>query len=299
MYSIIVPVFNSEKTLSVLKNEVVELFQKRNESFEIIFVDDCSKDNSWNVLRSIAVSENIKIFRLAKNYGQHSSTLCGIHKAKGDIIITIDDDLQYPTSEINKLIDSFKNSDKAILFGIPKLRNNNYIPNLIYKLAFYIVNRLFYKEYTGKKFSSFAIFKKRLFALESIYHSEMQYMDINHLWMIDARFIGNVEVSHIKRAFGKSNYSFIKVIKHIRFAAFNIIIKITNLLILIAGILLPFLFIIYLLQFSSYGFVQGYFRPSILLMCDVGFIVLFIILKYIFKEFLYKTYRTNYIIVDE
>ena len=117
LYSVVVPVFNSAATLPELVSLLEGFFIERNYNFELVMVDDCSIDNSWLTLKKLASEKkHLKIFRLAKNYGQHSSTLCGIHKAKGDIIVTIDDDLQYPVQEIGKLIDEFNSSEKAIIF---------------------------------------------------------------------------------------------------------------------------------------------------------------------------------------
>jgi len=295
-YSLVVPVFNSENTLPILKKEAVELFQKRNEAFEIIFVDDCSKDKSWEILNTFAGENNIRIIRLAKNFGQHSSTICGIRKARGEVIITIDDDLQYPIEEINKLIDYFEKSGKTLVFGIPKHRQNNYTSNLIYKLIFFIVNFLFYRNFRGKKFSSFAIFHKQLFHQESLYHGEMEQMDINHLWLIDTEQIGNIDVNHELRKRGKSNYNFIRVFRHIRFALFNIINKLLNLLLAFSFLLLIPLIIASIWQLNTGVIIFPQIKFLLLLIWDVKIVFYIIVIKYIFKEFLYKSYRTNYLI---
>ena len=103
--SVVIPVFNSEKTLVELTERIKNELIKISSDYEIILVDDCSLDKSWQVLQQLhAEDSRIKIIHLQKNFGQHNATLCGLNYAKGDYIITMDDDLQHPPEEIHKLV---------------------------------------------------------------------------------------------------------------------------------------------------------------------------------------------------
>src|SRR5690348_11028641 len=96
-YSVVVPVFNSEKTLWELCTRIETTFHKINASFEIILVNDFSHDNSWNVIKEIKqkFGDELTAIHLRRNFGQHKALLCGFQFARGEYIITMDDDLQF------------------------------------------------------------------------------------------------------------------------------------------------------------------------------------------------------------
>ena len=79
-FSVVIPVYNSEKTLVELIDRLTAMFIKISTEYEIILIDDCSSDNSWQVLLNIfQKNSNIKIIRLQKNFGQHNAVLCGLN----------------------------------------------------------------------------------------------------------------------------------------------------------------------------------------------------------------------------
>ena len=74
-------------------------------TFEIIFVEDCGGDESWSIITELAAADQgVRGIRMSRNYGQHNALLCGIRAARYDVIITMDDDLQHPVSEIAPLL---------------------------------------------------------------------------------------------------------------------------------------------------------------------------------------------------
>lgn len=118
-YSLVIPVYNSGSDLLQLHKEVKSALDERID-YELIYVDDFSKDDSWNRLKEIKNSDSsvqIKIVRLSKNFGQHAATLCGIELASGEFILTMDDDLEVLPSEIEKLIIEQKNSNSQVVYG--------------------------------------------------------------------------------------------------------------------------------------------------------------------------------------
>jgi len=119
-YSIIVPVYNSEDSLDALFSSVCEALGAIGKEFEIIFVDDYSSDGSWEKLLAIKETAKIpvRLIRFAANYGQHSATFCGLKYAKGKVMITIDDDLQNPPSEIIKILGKIGEADTDLVYGI-------------------------------------------------------------------------------------------------------------------------------------------------------------------------------------
>ena len=90
-YSIIIPVYNGEQTVENLYTRIKQFFADKY-NYEVIFVYDCGKDNSWEALLRIKKQnpQNVKLIRLSRNYGQHNALICGFEYAKGDFIVTMD-----------------------------------------------------------------------------------------------------------------------------------------------------------------------------------------------------------------
>ena len=129
-YTIIVPVYNSEEGLVELYDKIKDVFLEINKSFETIFIDDFSLDNSWDILEKIKThnkNENLTIVKLSKNYGQNKALLCGINLSAGEFIITIDDDLQVYPEEITKLINEQKKGDYDLAYGAYKSKKHSNI----------------------------------------------------------------------------------------------------------------------------------------------------------------------------
>ena len=98
LYSVVVPVYNSEHTLTELYTRLEKVFRETvQEPFELILVDDGSKDRSYQIMEELRQKDpRVKIIQMARNFGQHPALLCGFSHAEGDFIITMDDDLQHP-----------------------------------------------------------------------------------------------------------------------------------------------------------------------------------------------------------
>ncbi|MBW7936070.1 MAG: glycosyltransferase [Flavobacteriales bacterium] len=117
--SIVVPVYNSTTTLERLYEQVDMLCQTQHWQFEIIFVDDYSKQDTKAILRQLAIAHpaTVRIISFAKNFGQNSATLCGIAHAQGDFVITIDDDLDYPVASIYQMYERLIEVKADMVYG--------------------------------------------------------------------------------------------------------------------------------------------------------------------------------------
>ncbi len=209
-YSVIVPVFNSRGSLVELFSGISETFNKLNECFEVIFVDDNSKDDSWKVLQTLKTENpdhNITLIQLTENFGQHKATLCGIDFSKGNYVITIDDDLQIPPKEITKLIDRQKeNPNIDLIYGYFTDKKHSAIRNMGSK----VVNSGKIFRQAKKSGSSFRIFKGELRKkLELAQYRNFIYLDELLLWSTGK--VDFVEVEHHKRKYNKSGYSLPKL----------------------------------------------------------------------------------------
>lgn len=178
-YSIVVPVYNAENSLEELISQINEFFENKY-SYEIIFVDDYSEDNSWNVLQKIkSKNKNVTIIKMAKNFGQHGATLCGIKYAKGEFVITIDDDIEIEPKEICKLIEKQDETKALLVYGIFKKKNSSLLRNTLSGL-YKLVAKIEGKE-KGKG-SSFRLIHRDLYTQLVNNHRHFVFLDELCLW---------------------------------------------------------------------------------------------------------------------
>lgn len=202
-YSVIVPVFNSEASLEELFSRLSTVMDGIGRKYEFIFVDDCSLDDSWEVLKKIKQDhpETLTAIRLAKNFGQHSATFCGFNFAKGNYIITIDDDLQCPPEEIPKLIKAMEERDSELVYGIYKKKKHSLYRNLGSK-SIKNVSGLLGKPKDG---SSFRLISKNIIQKILVHHQNFVFIDEILNWYTD--YISFVLVEHHRRKYKSSGYS--------------------------------------------------------------------------------------------
>jgi glycosyltransferase involved in cell wall biosynthesis len=174
--SVIIPVFNAESCIGRLITEVHHLLNSSGKSFEVIVVDDNSKDHSWQIIKDTCKElPHTKAFCLAKNFGQHKATLCGFSNCSGNIVITLDDDFEHAPKDILALYDSITTTGKDVVYGIP---SNAKKKSLTRKVITYLYKSLSKVEnpYAGIG-SSFRALKKDLVQnIISHYH---------HLFVVD------------------------------------------------------------------------------------------------------------------
>ena len=103
--SVVIPVFNEAQSLGQLHARLGRTLKEIGRSYEIVFVDDGSRDESADVLRRLHARDGaVRVIRLVRNYGQHAALLAGLERARGEIIVTLDADLQNPPEEIPRLL---------------------------------------------------------------------------------------------------------------------------------------------------------------------------------------------------
>lgn len=126
--SILIPLFNEEESLNELYSWIIKVMQSNNYSYEIIFLDDGSTDNSWRIVASLC-TENpyVKGIRFMKNFGKSQALHAGFAKAQGDVIITMDADLQDSPEEIPGLFEMITNGDFDLVSGWKKKRYDSVV----------------------------------------------------------------------------------------------------------------------------------------------------------------------------
>src|SRR3972149_1637954 len=118
-YSVIIPVYFAADTLPALAAQLIPMFDALGKPYEILMVNDGSKDNSWEIIQQLA-KENPKFvgINLMRNYGQHNALLCGIRQSHYDVTITMDDDLQHKPESIPLLLAKM-NEGYDVVYGSP------------------------------------------------------------------------------------------------------------------------------------------------------------------------------------
>jgi polyisoprenyl-phosphate glycosyltransferase len=202
-YSIVVPVYNSEASLEELFDRLTKVMDSTGKSYEFIFVDDGSNDRSWEVLKKLKEKQPgvLTAIRLAKNFGQHSATFCGFNFAKGNFIITIDDDLQCPPEEIPRLIQTMEEADAELVYGISKKKRHSFLRNIgseSFKRSASILG-------SSKEGSSFRLISKNIIQKIIIHHQNFVFIDEILHWYTE--YIALAAVEHHKRKYKSTGYS--------------------------------------------------------------------------------------------
>lgn len=121
--SIVIPLLNEEESLRELHQWIVKVMAENNFSYEVIFIDDGSTDNSWNIIQQLAAQDpNTKGIRFQRNYGKSQALHAGFAKAQGDVIITMDADLQDSPDEIPGLFNMITSQGFDLVSGWKKKR---------------------------------------------------------------------------------------------------------------------------------------------------------------------------------
>ena len=209
-YSIVIPAYNSEKTIGELVNKIEELF--KNEKHEIVLINDASKDSTSKVCKDLAnENNNIVFLDLSKNFGQHNAIIAGFHYVSGEYIITMDDDLQNPPEEIFKLLNKMNQGQGYdVVYGKYALKKHSAARNwgslINDKMAQIMIEKP--KEIY---FSSFRIIKR--YVIDEIIKYDAPYCYIDGLILRVTRNISMVEVKHSERKIGESNYNLFSLLK--------------------------------------------------------------------------------------
>ena len=201
-FSIVIPVYNEEDNIIELYNEIISNLNISN--YEILFVDDCSEDNTLKKINLILSDKKVKLIKNIKNMGQSFSITNGIQNSKYNTIVTIDGDRQNDPKDIKKLIELyFQNEQIFLVGGIRKDRKDNIIKKVSSFLANLIRSKIL-KDKCMDTGCALKIFDKQIFL-------SFPYFDGIHRFL-PALFIGFkkktlfINVNHRKRFFGKSKY---------------------------------------------------------------------------------------------
>jgi len=208
--SVVIPVYKSQATLALLVDRLGQVLPSLSEAFEVILVDDCSPDGSWQVVQALADSHPwVQGIHLMRNFGQHAATLCGIRAARYEVTVTMDDDLQHPPEEIPHLLAKL-DEGADVVYGVPRQRPHSWWRNLASVASKLIVSAAIGLK-TVRDVSAFRAFRTELRQAFESYDNPDVMIDVLLSWGT-TRFTA-VPVDEQPRAVGASNYTLGRLIR--------------------------------------------------------------------------------------
>jgi undecaprenyl-phosphate 4-deoxy-4-formamido-L-arabinose transferase len=206
--SVVIPVYNEEKTLEKLFGRLVPVMDDLNRDYEIVLVDDGSTDRSLEALLKHAASR-IKIVELTKNYGQHAAIFAGFENSEGDIIITMDADLQNPPEEIPRLIKVMEEGNYEVVGTVRKARKDSVFRKVPSKIVNAATRRI-----TGVHLTDWGCMLRayRKNVVECMVRSQEHSTFIPALATAFSKDITEIEVAHEERFAGETKYPLTKLI---------------------------------------------------------------------------------------
>ena len=214
--SVVVPTFRSPATLGRLCDEVRAHVAPLFDDVELIIVDDGNTDETWTVVSALADRHDwVRGVRLLRNYGQHNALLAGMREARFPLVLTIDDDLQNPPSEVPKLVAAL-DPHVDLVYGTPTEKPHGLVRSTASSLTKRAMSQMLGPDVFPRS-SAFRLFRRELLDAASDVRDPFLSIDVILSWAT-AR-IASVDVHFAVREEGESGYNLRKLVRH----AFNMI----------------------------------------------------------------------------
>jgi undecaprenyl-phosphate 4-deoxy-4-formamido-L-arabinose transferase len=300
--SVVVPVFQSQESLAELVGRVLPVLATFGCDHEVILVDDGSADGSWPVVKDLAqCSPHVLGFRLMRNFGQHNALLLGIRRARYDVVVTMDDDLQNPPEEMPKLIAAL-NDGCDVVYGTPATPASGLWRKIAGQLTRFALRQAAGGHRTVHDISSFRAFRTSLREAFATYQSPYASIDILLAWGT-TRF-SSVTVRQDPRQHGASTYTFRTLVSHglNMLTGFSIRpLQLASLLgcffTAVGFVVLAYVFIRYLIQGGSVPEFP-FLAPMITLFAGVQLFTLGIIGEYLSRVYVRSLDRPTYVVAE-
>src|SRR5438034_6773556 len=202
--SVVIPVYRSRESLPILLERLERELRAIGRRYEVVLVDDCSPDDTWTVLKNLKEDRPwLKIAHLLRNAGQHNAILCGFTIAEGEVVVTMDDDLQNPPEEVHKLIAAIDQGyDLAI--AAYDIKRHDGLRNLGGKLIDTIQRRIFRLPPTFQLTSFRAI---RRIIVDNVVQMAGTYPYVTSMLLSHTSKYVNLPVHHDSVRLGRSDYT--------------------------------------------------------------------------------------------
>jgi undecaprenyl-phosphate 4-deoxy-4-formamido-L-arabinose transferase len=209
--SVIIPVYNEEENLEELGERLVRTLKGVSRPFEVILVDDGSSDRSWELLTLLnrKYPQYIRAIQFHRNFGQHQAVFAGLAAARGEIMVTLDGDLQNPPEEIPKLVAKIEEGYDAVGGWRENRRDSR-----LRRLPSWLVNRVM-SWVTGVRLKDYGCMLRayRREVVDSLNRCNESSSFIPALANLYARRVAEIPVSHAERQRGQSKYNLFKLIR--------------------------------------------------------------------------------------
>nr|WP_283256112.1 glycosyltransferase family 2 protein [Dyella humicola] len=299
--SVVVPVYGGMAALPELCERVGRTMREAGWRYEIILVDDHGPGNAWPVIVELArMDPQVIGLRLSKNFGQHAATMCGINRARGEWVVTMDDDLEHPPESIPAMVAAGTDGCRLV-YGAFGRRTHAAYRNISSDLMRWTLKRAFPD--LNENYCSFRAIHSSVARQLSAFSLSKPYIDGMLSWITSGA--RSVEVSHSVRTHGESAYTLKKLVAH----AVNIFVTFSPLPLRMAtygGLGLAgvsFLSIIYFVYGKLSGTISnpGYtsLMSVVLFACGIQLVILGVLGEYVGKLMSAAYKRPGYIVIEE
>ena len=274
MVSLVIPIYNEEANLSHLIERLRSVMQRMGKNYEIIFVDDGSRDNTLSILKSYLTYPEIRVVELTRNYGQHAAIFSGFSVVQGDIVITLDADLQNPPEEIPNLVRVMEEGDYDVVGTIRKGRKDSFFRTFPSRIINGVTRKI-----TKVNMSDWGCMLRayRRNIVDRMVNCHEHSTFIPALATYFSKKVTEIEVAHESRHGGESHYSLRKLI-NLQFDLVSSFSDFPLKFIMYAGIGMAFLGIsfgillgIARLVYGAHWAAQGIFTLFAILFAFIGF----------------------------
>jgi polyisoprenyl-phosphate glycosyltransferase len=208
--SIIIPVYNEGESVNIAFDLILKEISKHNESYEIIFVDDGSSDDTFSYLNKIAENSlNVKVIKFASNCGSHLAIRAGLSYAKGDCACFIACDMQEPPDLIFSMKENLSDENN-IIWAVRKSRKDTFSSIVFAKIFYFFARKIVSKNIPPSGASMFLISKKVLNAVNQYHEKNLTLEGLFATMGFHSKYI---YYERAQRTFGKSKWSLSKKIK--------------------------------------------------------------------------------------
>lgn len=254
--SIIVPCYNEEKIINFTYERLINVLEKNNYKYEIIFINDGSFDNTLNIIENLAsLNKNIKVISFSRNFGHQAAVSAGINNCSGDIAIIIDADLQDPPEIFPDMINIYQNEKCNIVYGVRKSRKKESLFKKISAKIFYrLINSLSDVKLNVDSGDFRLIDKKVIDSFKNL-KEKNKYIRGLMSWVGFKQC--PIYYDRDPRAYGKTKYTLAKMLKLAATGIFYFSKKPLKL-----AFSLGFLCIIFSLLLVAYVFISKFFYPK-------------------------------------
>ena len=208
--SIVSPIYRGEKMLDELVRRIIESVKDITDDYEIVLVNDCSPDNSWEkIVQLCNENKKVKGVNLSRNFGQHYAITAGLSKTSGNWVVVMDCDLQDRPEEIPNLYAKTKEGFDSV-FAQRVERQDTFMKRLS-SAAFYFVFSFLTDSKQDKSVANFGIYNRKVVNAILSMGDSIRYFPIMAQWVGFRK--GYLPVQHAERQVGSSSYSFFKLMR--------------------------------------------------------------------------------------